>query len=59
MLKDDATALKVCYRVNGANGEYELKEETLYNASQIEEAPAYTPTGNRYEGFTPHIRNYG
>ncbi|GMO42245.1 MAG: hypothetical protein Ta2F_18230 [Termitinemataceae bacterium] len=40
-LKETATPLKVCYRTQDAQGEYQFKTETLYNAKDIKNAPQY------------------
>ena len=44
-IKDNAAALKVCYRVKDEkSGEYALKTEELYNAAQLLDVPEYRPT---------------
>ena len=44
-IKENAASLKVCYRVKDEkSGEYTLKTEDLYNASQLMDVPEYRPT---------------
>jgi hypothetical protein len=47
-LNDNAAPLILCYRTKDNSGEYQIKTETVYNARDVANTPAYTPVSNFY-----------